>query len=316
MRRIKLFSILIFIVFFISTAFAGEDTKPPVPREEQAKEQPKEDLQEGQYYNKEKEGEVGFPEEAFQAVSPRNIKSKNPYRGIKPGDTFPENIVTIVPEVATAVEMSNSDVNRFICPATIKDVVFSKEKNIKIKVVGGNVFIKFLLIKKGEREYYSKTPSEIYIVCGDNVYNIIALPKRIPSQTIKPNSEVKAIKKNISLYGGLPLEKKVINILKSVYTGELLDSFAVTQKEQNIDIYKDVKITLLRVIKIEGEGLLVKEFKVEPKAHVEKVTLNEKDFLRTEITTKTVAVMSDKLTLNKGDYARLLVVEGSAQDDR
>ena len=37
----------------------------------------------------------------------------------------------ILPEVTTAVDLSSSDINRIVCPGTINDLIFSKEKALK-----------------------------------------------------------------------------------------------------------------------------------------------------------------------------------------
>jgi hypothetical protein len=92
---------------------------------------------------------------------------------------------TVTPEVSTAVTLSNSDINRITCREEIKDVVFSREKGLSVKTVGKDAFVKFLITRKDEKEVYSSTPSELFVVCGENVYNLIALPKRVPSQTVR-----------------------------------------------------------------------------------------------------------------------------------
>lgn len=221
------------------------------------------------------------------------------------------NIVVVSPEVATPIEMSSSDMNRIQCSSEIKDVVFSKEKGITVKILGRNAFIKFLITKRGDKEAYSSTPTEIFVACEENIYNLITIPKRIPSQTVRLSAGVQRIKKNASLYAGMPFEKKVVSIIKSIYTDEIPDSFTVEQSGKRVDLFKAVDLTLLRTVTVEGEGLSVKEYRASLKRETKSnsVEISERDFLRAELTTRPASIMVDRLKLSKGDMARVLIVE-------
>ncbi len=37
---------------------------------------------------------------------------------------------SVAPDVQTTVKISNHDVNRFVCPGTMQDMIYSKEKDI------------------------------------------------------------------------------------------------------------------------------------------------------------------------------------------
>lgn len=234
-------------------------------------------------------------------------------------DTSP---AVVLPEVPTMVELSSSDVNRLICPEglevrdTTTDVVFSKEKGITTKVVGRNVFVKFKMQKKGDQEIYSTTPTEMYVVCGDVVYNIIAVPKRIPAKTVNLSFSANKIKKNISTYGSLPFEKKVIALIKSVYRDDIPETFSVFTENKKIDIYKDLDLTLARIIVIEGEGLILKEYIAAIKGDKTEISFKEKDFLKTDLTTKPVAISLSKLDIKKGESAKIFIVEQGGLSDR
>lgn len=218
----------------------------------------------------------------------------------------------VLPEITTQIEMSSSDINRIVCQADIRDVIFSKEKGLSVKFAGRDAFVKFLITKKEGQEIYSNTPSELFLICGNDAYSLIAIPRRIPSQTIRLSSgKLEKIKRNISLMDGLPFEKKVLGLIKSVYTEDIPDSFSITKSNKKIEIFKDITLTLKRTVAIEGDGLQVKEYNVEinkdlPHASVQ---IMEKDFLRTELTVKPVAISIDKMNLKKGDSARLFIVE-------
>ena len=60
--------------------------------------------------------------------------------------------IVVLPETAQAVEMNNADFNRIQCPGPVQDVVFSREKGLKVNNLGNNAFIKFqYLLKDGSR---------------------------------------------------------------------------------------------------------------------------------------------------------------------
>lgn len=226
-------------------------------------------------------------------------------------------IESVLPEVPTPVALSGSDTNRFICPegseardAGETSVIVSKEKGVVIKIVGRNVFIKFLERKMGDKVMLSSTPTDLFVVCGEIVYNIIAVPKNGPSKTIRLVDSVNKVKKNIAQYETMSYEKKLLQIIKSVYKNELPDSFSVQQINKHIELFDGLDIVLARLVTVDGEGLRAKEFRINCIGK-EPVELSEKDFLRGEFTTAAAAVIIDKMHLSKGDTARMIIVERS-----
>ncbi len=212
----------------------------------------------------------------------------------------------IAPEVAAPVELSSSDINRLVCPTEIKDVIYSKEKGLTVKIEGREAFVKFLVTKEGDKDVYSTTPTELYVICGQKTFNLIALPKRIPSRTVMLSGGDDKAKKNSSLFDGMPFEKKILAVIKSVYTDDIPDSFTVKSEDRSFNVYKGLKLTLVRTVRVEGEGLLVKEFTSQATENME---LAEKDFLKNELTSNPVAIAIDKLKLAKGETARIIIVE-------
>ena len=174
----------------------------------------------------------------------------------------------VSPEITTQVRLSNSDINRVICPVDIKDVIYSEEKGLTVNLSGKNAFVKFLVVKKDGKEMYSTTPSELYFVCDGAVYTMIAIPARIPAQSVQlVPGKAGTAKKNIELYGELPFEKKIITIVKRVYTNDVPDSFTKTVVGRKMDVFKDLEVILRSIYAIEGEGLRVKEFEVRIMHH-------------------------------------------------
>ncbi|MGK7346036.1 MAG: type-F conjugative transfer system secretin TraK [Candidatus Nitrospinota bacterium M3_3B_026] len=229
----------------------------------------------------------------------------------------PVNEVTeVLPEIATHVRLSSTDVNRVVCPSEIHDVVFSKEKGVDVKVNGRNAFVKFLVKKEPDgKEVYSKTPTELFVVCGGDVYTLITQPACIPSRTIRLSSgSEKRIEENLELMGSLPFEKKVLDLIKSMYTDDIPDSFLVKSVDEPVFTANSLDVRLKRIIEVEGEGLRGKEFLITLEGK-DAAKLSEKDFLHPAITKKPLGITLDKLRLGShGDTARLLIVERSMEE--
>jgi conjugal transfer pilus assembly protein TraK len=215
-------------------------------------------------------------------------------------------------EIPTQVRLSNSDINRVICPVDIKDAIYSEEKGLAVNLSGKNAYLKFLVVKKDGKHMYSTTPSEVYFVCEDAVYTMIAMPARIPAQTIQlASGKAGTAKKNIELYKEFPFEKKVVTIVKRVYLNDVPDSFTKTVVNKRVDVFKDLEVTLRSLYAIEGEGLRVKEFEVRIPltSTVQSISYKENDFLRTDVSLHPVAVSAESMTLRKGETSRVIVVE-------
>lgn len=258
-------------------------------------------------------------------VSESTVVDNVPYK--LPEGNLQEGIQTVLPEVTTLVSLSSSDVNRIICPAEATgdvNVVYSAEKGMIVKVVGKDIFIKFNVIKKTvdgkEEQVYSTVPTDMYIVCGGEVFSVIVTPKRIPSQTVKLTTGKKnTIKENLSRYQGMSFEKKIVDIIKSVYSDNIPDSFTVEVVRRPLDIFKDLSVTLERIVKVEGEGLELREYslRVKETSGVNTMNLTEKEFLRPDMAGKNVVAISlDLQQVSKGDKARLFIVKREVASER
>lgn len=219
--------------------------------------------------------------------------------------------VVVLPEVTTVVQLSSSDINRLVCPSEIKDVIYSKEKGLNVKITGKDAFAKFVLLKKSDGEKaYSVLPTEMFVVCGDDTFQLIAYPRRIPAQTIRLTSgKDKKIKANQELFAGLPFEKRILKAIKDVFTENIPDSFAVTKIDKKIGRFKEVEIIHRRSFDIEGEGLRVLEYEITPKEGIKQFKLNEKLFIKKDFAENPVAISLEKHILRQGDMSRLFIVE-------
>jgi len=223
--------------------------------------------------------------------------------------------VVVLPEVTTKVLMSNRDVNRIVClNGPVKDVVFSQEKNMQVKIKGKNVFVKYLFAKDpvtGET-IYSKIPSELYVICGNNVvYSLITLPANIPAQEVQLYSKEDKIKKTLSLFKGMPLENKVVMLIKDAYTDTIPDYLTVKRFNRPLNLFQDINITLRRTVTAEGEGLKLKEYvlSLKPQAKKPMMRLKEQFFLIPELAEHPIGISLSDLLLRKGSSVRLFIVE-------
>lgn len=220
----------------------------------------------------------------------------------------------VLPEATTSIRLSSSDMNRISCPSDIREALTSTEKGLAIKITGKDAFVKFKVTKKGDKFSYSTTPTELYVVCGEDTFSMIAFPQRIPSQTIRLTSgKERKIKDNLSLYAGLPFEKKVLKAIKDVFTENLSDSYSISRKEKRITSFREILLTLKRTVDIEGEGLRIKEYEATLRGEVPEFKMNEKMFLRTELAENPIAISLERHVLRSGDSSRVFVVEQRAE---
>ncbi len=220
----------------------------------------------------------------------------------------------VLPEATTSIRLSSSDMNRISCPSDIREALTSTEKGLTIKITGKDAFVKFKVTKKGDKFSYSTTPTELYVVCGDDTFSMIAFPQRIPSQTIRLTSgKERKIKDNLSLYAGLPFEKKVLKAIKDVFTENMPDSYSISRKEKRITSFREILLTLKRTVDIEGEGLRIKEYEATLRGEAAEFKMNEKLFLRTELVENPVAISLERHVLRSGDSSRVFIVEQRAE---
>lgn len=223
------------------------------------------------------------------------------------GESWP---AVVLPEVTTRIRLSNSDVNRIVCTDDIRDVVFSQEKGVVVRIAGKNAFVKFTVTRKGRELLYSDTPSELHVVCGEAIFSMVAIPQRVPAQTIQLSTGQKErVKKNLALFEGLPFEKKVLKIVRDTYAEEIPESFVIRAMNRKFDLFQEIGLTLRREILVEGEGFRVLEYAAALKAEQKELRLSEKTFLRKELSENPVAIAIDEPLLRPGGMARIFVVE-------
>jgi conjugal transfer pilus assembly protein TraK len=215
----------------------------------------------------------------------------------------------IPPEVTTAVDLSSSDVNRIVCPGTINDLIFSKEKGIEGHFVGSNAFVKFTITVQGDEKQYSNTPSELFVSCNNSIYTLIATPRRIPSVTLRlAPSESQGLKQNIDHYQALPFEKKVLQLVREAYLSEYLESYRLRATDTEVNISADLSVRLKKIVDVEGVGLRLKEYLVRPAAD-KPVSVTEKDFLKPQMGERIIAVAVEDHNIEPGKSSRVFIIE-------
>lgn len=228
---------------------------------------------------------------------------------------------TVAPETPTVVELSASDINRIVCSKDIQDsnVAFSREKGVDIQFSGRNVFIKFKAKRGSDGAWqYSNTPTELYVVCDERVYEILALPKRIPAATVTLSAPVAdKAKKNMSLFRNMPHEDKLMRVIQQVYKDDFPETYSVVEVNQEIPIFKNADFRLRRTVVIEGEGIRVREYamRVDPSAGIKGFRISESDFMKPEIVLRPAAISIDRVNIGKGEVARVIVVERVAGNE-
>ena len=225
----------------------------------------------------------------------------------------------VTPEIPAAVRLSAQDINRVTCQSgEIRDVVYSKEKGMTVTFAGKDAYIKYKYIKKVDKTIYPGV-TEMYIICGDATYNLIAVPESIPSKTIQLSTgDREKIRKNKNYFRGMSSEKKIMAMIKAVYTDDIQDSFTVEKYAlRDISPYEELFISPTRTVTAPGEGMSVKEYiiKIKESSKRQEIELNERDFIET--TTNPIALAIDKLKIKKGDTARMFIcAENTGDDDR
>ena len=251
----------------------------------------------------------------------RPAQNEKPYADLSDPDIrklLSSNGLKVMPQVTTKIVLSNRDVNRITCvEGPIKDIIYSKEKGITVKTLGNDAFVKFLIPRDpmtGQLRY-ATAPSEFYVVCGPDsiIYTLIALPRNVPAQAVELASTKHKIRKNTSLMAGLPFERKVLMMVKSVYRDQVPDSFTVKNVTETFDVFRNISVTLGRVIRADGEGLLLKEYilKLKDSYPGNQRRVKETFFLLPELAQRPVGISLEHLILRKGRPTRLFIVEKS-----
>lgn len=225
---------------------------------------------------------------------------------------WPVFAIEVLPGQTTMVDMSESDINRIICPQPVTDAIYSKEKGISVRYVGHDVFVKFLV---SDSDRVRPGPTELFLVCDNDVYTLILNPIGMPLQTIYLSSGIKKrVETNRLIFEGLAYEEKISRLVHAVLTDRLSDGFRVSKETGELRLFHQVRLNLNRIIYIEGEGLRIKEYIAELIGE-SPVTLQERDFLKKEVVSEPIALSIETPHLTPTDsVSRILIIERTEDD--
>jgi conjugal transfer pilus assembly protein TraK len=230
----------------------------------------------------------------------------------------PEFIV-VVPERPTPVKLSASDINRITCmDGPIKDVNYSGEKGLIVKLNGREAYVKYKVLKTGDRNIFARNPTELIINCNDHIYTLITVPERIPTQTVRLIALGGAKEKsNRALFAAMSVEQKILSIIKSVYTGNIPETFTVVPEQGEIKIFRDVELFRARTIIADGEGLKVRELLagLRKNSALKEVSLEEGDFLHEKLGGNIIGVSLENPNIKAGEVTRIFIIEGTRDSE-
>lgn len=216
---------------------------------------------------------------------------------------------SVIPDKRTPVKVSNRDVNRFVCPGTMQDMIYSKEKDLTGHFSKQDAFIKFKIKQVGNKKQYAINDNELYLVCEGNVYNVIAQPANIPSVTVRLTPpEGDTYKQNLALFKNMPLEKQALHIIREAYNGTYPSSYKITSSKKTVAIKPELDVRLKQYVDVEGIGLRLKKFEIKSLATTN-IEVTEKDFLRSTVSESLLAVALEDHTLRPQEKTRVFVVE-------
>lgn len=220
----------------------------------------------------------------------------------------------ILPETITPVDMSNQGINRVVCTSgEINDVYFSEEKGVIVTIDKNQALIKFLIASNGQSETYVTAESEFYVVCAGTTYTLIATPLPIEPKTYRlgdPYGERK--EKLSSIFTPMTLEERAIKATHMVFKGDgdLLRKITGELKFERKDLVPDAIVSTADVYKVDGFGLVVREFRVTAKENIS--SLQEIQFLHPIYSKNIIAITVAPHSIEKGQIARVFVVEHEA----
>lgn len=216
---------------------------------------------------------------------------------------------SVAPDTRTTVKVSNRDVNRFVCPGTMQDMIYSKEKRLTGTFSKSDAFVKFTIKQVGTKKEYATADHELFLVCEGNVYTIVTQPTNMPSATIRlvpPKGDT--FKQNVAIFKNMPLEKQALHIIRQAYDDEYPSSYKVTAANQSLNIKPYLDAFLKQYVDVQGVGLRLKRYDITSSAP-ESISVAETDFLRSDVSPTLLAVAIENHNLRPHQSTRVFVVE-------
>jgi conjugal transfer pilus assembly protein TraK len=212
-------------------------------------------------------------------------------------------------EIPAAVELSNMDINRIVCPGPMNDLIFSQEKGMTGHFSGNNAFIKFQIEDSGDEFIYADRQSELFVVCNNAVYTLLVTPSDIPSVTLRLASPIgESFKQNIDHFKKMPLEKQALQIIREAYNGTYPASYRISQSTGTVPLAPGLEAKLIQVVDVDGVGLRLSKYLV--KSHAQgPIEVDEKVFLSSSFSESIIAIAVEDHRLHPGQSTEAFVVD-------
>jgi conjugal transfer pilus assembly protein TraK len=227
--------------------------------------------------------------------------------------------VMALPDQTSRIQLSNRDVNHIVCVGgEIDDVKFSAEKGLAVERGGSDAWIKFLVLETDDASFKTRTyvtsPAEFFVACNGAIYPLLAEPSDIPAQTVNlvPGRSQRA-RENGALLAPMVEEERAVAVTLAVLQDRIPASFSPAAPLRGAVVLSAIpgaSITERRRLEVEGAGISVSEYLVHAATSM---ALDERDFLDVALGEDIFAVTLDRLSLQPGEAARLVVVRRSAQ---
>ena len=225
----------------------------------------------------------------------------------------------VLPERATAVVVSNRDVNRIHCSYGVTEVHWSKERPVSVEhqANSDNVFVKFLVRRVGNNDTRVTDPVDLHVVCGGEVYTLILHPRDQDSTTVRLGDATrKQLQAAVKDWGAIPVEEQVKKLTLAVFRNELpngIERHPIQSGDprRSIDLFDNAQVIGQSEVRATGTGLKAVEYVVIAE---EAMRLEERDFLVRDLG-DIVAITVDPLVVPKGGAARLIVIERSTSHE-
>lgn len=219
-----------------------------------------------------------------------------------------------LPDQTSHIRLSNRDINHVVCEGgEIEDIKFSAEKGLAVEKGGADAWIKFLAHEIDDagqitRSYVTQ-PSEFFVSCNGATYPLYAEPAEIPAQTVvlMPGVRQRA-QANNELMAALADEDRAVSITMALLDDRIPASFSEVAPAGGtlpMPAMPGVSITESRRVAIEGAALSASEYRIRAGAAV---TLDERSLIDPSLGSRIFAVTLDRVRLNAGESARLVVV--------
>ncbi len=212
-------------------------------------------------------------------------------------------------EIPTAVELSNMDINRIVCPGPMNDLIFSQEKGMTGHFSGNNAFIKFQIEDDGDEFIYAERQSELFVVCNNVVYTLLVTPSDIPSVTLRLASPIgESFKQNIDHFKKMPLEKQALQIIREAYNGTYPASYRISQPTRTVPLAPGLEAKLIQIVDVDGVGLRLSKYLVKSHAQ-DPIEVDEKVFLSSSFSESIIAIAVEDHRLHPGQSTEAFVVD-------